>query len=385
VSEAPLQLVISGLPLSNLEVGQGVYTYRIIRGLLRRAPELHFRVLIPAHFTIPDEIPEQIVLRLSGMRGLAHPLVNGLYWGQRILSYARRLPPQTVFHSPAPIAGFGRAATAVVTIHDCLYRTFPHYYGRSGIRKLNLLASEGYAAGSTLVLTQSEFSRDQLARQTAIPMPKIRVLSPWVEQSFLQASNPLGTAQLRTKLNLPERFWLYIGGYDYRKNVEFLIRSYARARQSCSLPPLVLAGEVPRQRHRVLCDVMGALERTGLRAEDVLLAGVITLKDLPDLYRGASLVIYPSLMEGFGIPPIEAMATGTPILASNRSSIPEVIHKEECLFDPTDESELAEKLIRAGQSEMPFRVELPPAFTEEFGISRYLQLIAEAGECRPNG
>jgi glycosyltransferase involved in cell wall biosynthesis len=374
VKEETAKLVISGLPLGNLGVGQGVYTYRIIVGLLRRAPELRFRVLVPAHYSLPPEIPEGIIDRIPGRQGF-RPLLEGIYWSNRILSFARDLPATTVFHSPGPIFGFGRPPKTVVTIHDCIYRTFPRYFGRSGIRRLNILATERYAARSTLVLTQSDFSRRAIAEQTAIPTEKIRVLSPWVDESFMRAASSAALIHFRAKLELPERYWLYVGGYDYRKNVEFLIQSYARARRQQPLPPLVLAGIIPKKADPVSCDVLGALRQASLRSTDVLMPGFISSGDLPDLYRAASLLIYPSLMEGFGIPPAEAMAVGTPLLASNTSSLPEVVQKAECLFDPTNQVDLTDKLVAAAQDETQFSAQLCNTFTELHGINRYLQLI----------
>ena len=370
--------MISGLALGNLNVGLGAYTYRIIVGLLRREPDPSFRVIVPAHFELPPEIPESLLVRLHGRWRFERPLLSGIYWSNRILAYAKRLPRETIFHSPAPIAGLHRPATSVVTIHDCLYRTFQDYYGRSVIRKWNLLATERFAARAALVFTQSEFSRQDLAARTPIPASKIRVLSPWVDQSFFKSPLTEQIAQLRARLNLPSRFWLYLGGYDARKNVEFLIRAYAAARRKCRVPPLVLAGPIPPGGSAVTCDVLRALRASGLRPSDVLMPGRIAMPDLPDLYRAAALLIYPSLMEGFGLPPAEAMAVGTAVLASNNSSLPEVVQDPGCLFDAQDEASLVEKLLVAAQDETPFRASLSPVFTEEKGIDRYCQLIQEA-------
>jgi len=378
MENARARLVISGLPLANLNVGQGAYTYRIILGLLRRAPEFSFRIIVPRHFDLPSEIPEELLVRLDGWRGPRLALLNGIYWSQRILAHARKLPPDAVFHSPTPIVGFGRPARTVVTIHDVLYHTFPEYYGRSGIRRLNMLATERYAARATLVLTQSKFSREDIAIKSPIPREKLRILSPWVDESFFHVAD--GEVQrVRDKFRLPQRFWLYLGGYDRRKNVEFLLHAYASAcHERRDVPPLVLAGEIPSQRDAVTCDIRGAIRRADLKTDAILLPGTIPLKDLPAFYRASSLLIYPSLMEGFGLPPAEAMAVGTPLLAANNSSLPEVVEKRECLFNTIDPMELTSKFLLATQNEEQFVAKLPFTFREKFGIQRYLELISEA-------
>ena len=117
------------------------------------------------------------------------------------------------------------------------------------------------------------------------------------------------------------------------------------------------------------------MKRLQLSETQIRLPGLIPVDELPALYRSASLLIYPSLMEGFGLPPAEAMAVGTAVLASNASSIPEVVQKTECLFDPADEESLVEKLLAAAKDETMFSASLSPAFTESYGIDRYLQLI----------
>ena len=89
----------------------------------------------------------------------------------------------------------------------------------------------------------------------------------------------------------------------------------------------------------------------------------------------AALFIYPSLMEGFGLPPAEAMAMRTPVLASNASSLPEVVRLRTCRFDPRDTDELRTRLLAAASDESQFLCTLPNEFTESFGIARYLQLL----------
>ena len=180
---------------------------------------------------------------------------------------------------------------------------------------------------------------------------------------------------LRRRLQLPDRFWLYLGGYDYRKNVEFLIRAYAEAKRTRNLPPLVLAGSIPATGSAVTCDVFGAIRKSELGGDDVLTPGVIPSGELADLYRAASLLIYPSLMEGFGLSPAEAIAVGTPVLASSSSSLPEVVRASQCWFDPANPAELVAKILCAAENEEQFSTTLATEFTEAFGIKRYCDLL----------
>lgn len=370
--------VISGLPLANPYVGQGVYTLRLIQGLARRG-NICFLVILPPHIAVPAGLSRDNIAFLSKAVTVRHDLLNHIVWSNRLFRFVRSEFPEAVFHSPGPIASRRIPHRAVVTIHDCIYRSFPSYLGRFLIRRAYMRATERFAAKASLVLTDSVFSRDQLISKLRIEPDRIEVLYPWVGNEFLAPISHEDVAALRTRLKLPNRFWLYLGGYDYRKNIELLLEAYAKTANARSIPPLVLAGTVPSRRSRVTCDVLGTLKRLQLSDTQIRLPGLIDVDDLPALYKAASLLIYPSLMEGFGLPPAEAMAVGTPVLVSNSSSLPEVVQKPECLFDPTNKAELTDRLLAAAEDETQFSVTLPPAFTEPHGIKRYLSLMSKVG------
>ena len=372
------ELIISGLGLANRQVGQGVYARHIVEGMLRRCPQFPFRVIIPAG----DEdlrrlVPEENRMELDGRPPHPHDMIANIYWSNRVAAYAARAHPDAVFHSPSPIWAWSCPARTVVTLHDCIYRHFTRYLGRRLVRRWLIGATERYAAGAELVLTDSEFSRRDLAAHAGIRAEKIQVLYPWVDQRSFDPLDDESLSAVRVKWRLPKRFWLYLGGYDYRKNVELLIAAYAQARQASSrVPPLVLAGRIPPAgKSPVLCDVLGAIRAASLPSDSVLMPGIIDDADMPGLYRLAALLVYPSLMEGFGLPPAEAMAVGTPVLASNASSLPEVVRESRCRFDPSSPEDLRARLLDAARDPAEFRCALPSEFTERRGLPCYLKLL----------
>ena len=238
-------------------------------------------------------------------------------------------------------------------------------------------ATERFAAKADLVLTVSDFSAKELTASAGIPSTKIRVVPNWVDPSYFVPSSAAALAALRQKLELPGRFWLYVGGFDYRKNVEFLIRAYAMARAEAACPPLILAGAIPADLAKPVCDIRGAIREAGLPPETVLMPRLIETADLPALYSAAELLIYPSLYEGFGLPPAEAMAVGTPVLVSDGSSLPEVVRSSHCRFDPRVADSLRIKLVQATANPQQFCSDLPPEFRQADGIHRYLESITE--------
>ena len=370
IASERVELVISGEPLLTPTVGVGVYTARLIAALLRHS-DVNFRVIVDHSLRGQvSALPED---RCSFIRSpqWPHPILRQLQRAHWTMQVVRHEYPNAIFHSPAPFWSSYRAAKTVVTLHDCIYRHFPAYGGLLGWRKLFAIACEHFAAASTLVLTDSEFSKVDLATSTSIPEGKLKVLYPWVTAEA--AARELVEEYLLQR-KLPQRFWLYVGGYDYRKNVEFLLRAYADACRACECQPLVLAGEIPARKRPPYSDPIGVAQRCGVLDKLVLL-GRVAETEMALLYRAAGLLVFPSLYEGFGLPPAEAMAVGTPVLTSNTSSLREVVASEHCRFDPYNRGELRDKLVQAARAPQSFKVTLRSEFTEHYGIARYLELL----------
>jgi glycosyltransferase involved in cell wall biosynthesis len=370
-----LPLIIGGLGLRNPSVGIGVYTRRLIEGLLRHAPAaVRLTVLVPE--SVPAEmlgwLPESHIDRVKEPPGGLPDLVRDAWLFERMIRMAE---PEAIFHSPAPAWALSRRERTVITVHDCIYRRFPRYLGRRFARKRLIFAAERYAAGARRVLTVSRCSAEDLVRLAGIPREKIEVVHNWAGPEFEPAKARPAAPEVAGKYGLPPDYWLYLGGYDYRKNIEFLIRAYAAARRAAGCPPLVLAGTIPTDLTKPFCDVHGALRETGLDEKAVLMPGRIAEADLPGLYAGARLFIYPSLYEGFGLPPAEAMAAGTPVLVSDGSSLPEVVQREECRFDPTAPAQLIAKLEAAAADPGQFVCRLPPYVSEAAGVEAYLAVL----------
>lgn len=373
-----LPLVLSGLALEKPQVGLGVYTRRLIEGLLRQAPgEVSLKVLVPERLRAESLpwLPEQCIDRIKEPGVKMPGLLREAWLFQRMVVMSEKRYPGAIFHSPAPAWALARRKKTIVTLHDCIYRRFPRYLGRRFVRKRLIYAAERYGAGAERVLTVSNCAARDLVELAGIPEEKIQVIYNWTGPEYDAAKARVTAPAVAAKYGLPPGYWLYLGGYDYRKNVEFLVRAYAAARRQAPCPPLVLAGEIPTDLTKPYCDVHGALRETGLNESCVLMPGRIADGDLPGLYAGASLFVYPSLYEGFGLPPAEAMAVDTPVLVSNGSSLPEVVQRRECRFDPVNPGELIAKLQAAAVNAGAFRAPLPPYVSEEASISAYVKVL----------
>jgi len=375
-----LKLIINGWHLKMEGVGQGAYAWRLVDGLRRHADSASadITVIVPASHA--DQLAKKIhPLTVSGRSSLklGHDILDGLAWHWQLLSEASRCDDQTVFFSPGPCWGLHTPARMAITYHDCIYRHFPVYLGRSGIRRWAVRQSEKFLHRAGLIITESDHARDDIADLLHVAKDKIAVVPAWLPPEFNPDSARTQMDAARKKYHLPDRYWLYLGGYDVRKNIEFMIRAYAAARRQADCPPLVLAGRIPQRTAPTLCDVAGVRHEMGLDQQVLPEPGFIAESDLPALYAGAELFIYPSLMEGYGLPPMEAMGCGCPAIVADNSSLREVVIDRDYRFETSDPEALTALLAQAARKPLP----LNPGFDrnrhdEATAIQRYLALLA---------
>lgn len=234
------------------------------------------------------------------------------------------------------------AATAV-TLYDLIPLVRPQaYLGNAGMRnwyyrKLQSLKS------ADLLLAISAYSRDEAISELQLPPERVINVSSAIDTTFgPRALSEEAEAALRHRFSLPRPFLMYTGGIDYRKNIEGLIKAFAHlpgtTRNAHQLAIVCNVGDAERKR------LMTLAQRCGLARGALVLTGYVSDDDLVSLYNLASAFVFPSLHEGFGLPVLEAMACGTPVIGSDASSIPEVIGRADALFDPSDAAAMATKM-----------------------------------------
>jgi len=381
------ELVIDGLPLADDSVGVGVYGRRLVRSLLARREDLTCTPIVAAPAWLAprldagapsaarDREPARRQPPFTFVRSprSGHPLIDAAIWSQRVGLWARRRG--AMFFSPAPFWAAVAPEACVVVQHDRIPHYFPAYLGRKLVRKFLARRSDAFLRRCRAIVVHSEHGRRDVAGIPGLAADRIRVIRPWLPDEF----NPPDAARLapgvRETYRLPPRFWLYVGGYDYRKNVELLIAAYARVAREPEAPRLVLAGPMPPTRGPY-CDVEGALARAELPAGAVVRPGFIAAEDMPGLFGAAELMIYPSRYEGFGLPPMEAMGCGCPAICADTSSLPEVVRDADYRFADHDAASLGALLERAAQRRLPPN----PSFTrndfrEKMSLDAYVALF----------
>ncbi|HET8707419.1 MAG TPA: glycosyltransferase, partial [Pseudomonadales bacterium] len=230
-----------------------------------------------------------------------------------------------------------------------------------------------------LLFTISDFSRQQILDYLKFDSNRVFNIGCGVNQQFLnaQAASP----EVKRKFNIEKKYVLYAGGADPRKNIESFLRAFCRLPEEVKQSyQLVIAGKIPDAITKRLAQLV---ETEQLNADAVVFCGYVSDEELIALYAHTDLFVLPSLCEGFGMPVLEAMACGAPVIGSNISSIPEVIAMDEATFDPRSIESMTNKLQEALQSDV-LRIKLkqnsqarPQHFTWEKTAQSLLQQVTE--------
>jgi len=296
------------------------------------------------------------------------------------LAYELFRRPVDVLHVQYTAPPFCRIPV-VATIHDLAFERMPETFTRRGSFQLKLTVRRT-AKKAARIATVSEYSRQDLLSIYNLPPEKVVVTYNGIESHFTpHPPVPNETEEIRGRFGIARDFLLAVGSLQPRKNLVRLIRAYAKLRSEREdfTQQLVIVGRKLWLTHEIFDEV-----KRQRWADDVILTGYVADEDLPALYRAARAFVYPSLFEGFGLPPLEAMACGTPVVTSGVSSLPEVTGAAAMLIDPNDDRALANALIEIVNNER-LRAELrekgiaqAKKFTWRDAAEKTLKLYREA-------
>lgn len=247
-----------------------------------------------------------------------------------------------LFHAPHYVLPPLVPCRSVVTIHDCIHLIFPQYLPNRiayAYAKASLWTA---ARRAERVLTVSETSKADIIRYCGVPADRVVVTPNAIDARFLEAPPEENLRNTRERYQLDGPFILYVGNIKPHKNLERLIESFHLVRREGfdGLKLLIIGDQISRYPR-----LRRAVDRHRLH-KHVRFLGFVPDDTLASLYRLATVFAFPSLYEGFGLPPLEAMASGTPVVAANTSSLPEVLGDAALLVDPYSPESMAEGLLQ---------------------------------------
>jgi glycosyltransferase involved in cell wall biosynthesis len=264
---------------------------------------------------------------------------NYSFGEQARIPIALRREGVDLFHAPHYVLPPLIHCRSVVTIHDCIHLMFPQYlpgraayaYARASIWMATRRANR--------ILTVSETSKSDILRRFNVPADKITVVYNAIDERLRATPSPEDVERVKARFQLKDPFALYVGNIKPHKNLERLIDAFDRLRHEAGFETLklvIIGDQLTRYQ-----GLRRAVHRHKLY-KHVRFFGFVPLETLAVLYRLAGVFVFPSLYEGFGLPPLEALASGTPVVTSNASSLPEVVGDAAVLVDPYDPDSIAD-------------------------------------------
>ncbi|MDR3541813.1 MAG: glycosyltransferase family 1 protein [Desulfosporosinus sp.] len=330
-----MKVLIDAQSIGNTRAGIGNYTYNLLQAFVRMGCSADVSIAV-------HKDPKA----LSGL----FPQLNMVEAGRNLYKY---LPVDVfgfsksfdVYHEPNYVPRPFSGAT-LTNIFDMSYVLFPQYHPWKRVQMLRFYEKRMRSADR--IITASQSAKGEIVDLLKVPEDKIVVTPLGVSTGFspLQQNEEL-LQTVRKRYNLPEQFLLYVGTIEPRKNLERLIEALSIVKEKLgkSSVGLVLAGG----KGWLNGPIYRRVQELKL-LDDVTFTGYVSEEDLPILYNMALAFVYPSLYEGFGLPPLEAMACGVPVITSKVSSLPEVVGDAGILIDPYNVEELSDAILQVVSS-----------------------------------
>jgi glycosyltransferase involved in cell wall biosynthesis len=310
------------------------YIHHLLRHLAQADGSLHYTVFVGKETRSPD--PDIIPVRSGWPTGRAPVRI---VWEQCAQPWMLHRIGADLAHGPVFVGPLLSPCPFVITIHDLSFIRFPALFRPANRLYLNALTRISARSARRLIAV-SKHTAAEITRLLGTSPERVDVVYHGVDPAF-RPLPPDEVEAFRRRRGLPERFVLFLGTLEPRKNLVRLVEAFARIQVEHAGLRLVLAGG----RGWLYDELFARVEELGL-AQEVVFPGYVANDDLPLWYNAATVLAYPALYEGFGLPVLEALASGTPVLSSNASSLPEAGGNAAVMVDPYDVDALAKQMDR---------------------------------------
>lgn len=339
-----MRVAINGWFWDAPNVGSGQYVRELVRALRRVDSGLQLTLVMPPHIAQPQDVPNgvEVVPTRAGIGGK----LGKVWFEQTLFPQAVKALRADVAHVPYWGSPLSVPAKLVTSVLDVIPLMFPEYAGGFATKAYTSLVRAG-ALGSAHIITLSEASKRDITTQLGYPAERISAIHLAPKDAFHPKLGSEKDAAVRQKYKLPtDPFILYLGGFDVRKRVTQLLAAYTYVvKVNGEVIPLVLAGTEPDWTNPLYPDLRAAMQTLEVPTENVYWTGYIDEADKPSLYRLADLFVYPSAYEGFGLPILEAMASGTPVIANDIPVFDEIVGNGAFLIQDGSDTKMGGALL----------------------------------------
>ena len=322
--------------------GIGRYTRNLLAAFARRAPpDVAWTLLRLRNFSAaePGLAPAHDDIATSRLR---RPELSMLALDPLLLSLELGGKGIDVYHSTQLSLPARRDFPAVITIHDLAPLIWPAHYLRLPYSRIGNAWQYALARRADAVIAVSEATKRDVVERLRVPERRVTVVPEAVDSEFMPPSAADGRALARARFGVPDRYVLYVGQFDPRKNVRGLLRAFAAAADRDKDLRLVIVGDLGK----LASHLRDALDSERAPRERVIVTGFVDDATLAALYAGAECLLHAALLEGFGLTPLEALAAGTPVVGYAGGAVAEVVGDAGLLVPSGDEDALGTALRR---------------------------------------
>lgn len=335
-----MRIGLDGIPLSKLRTGVGHYTFELAHALAVESPSDDFQLVSPFSYATPIRSLSELESPPNLKTVHAQASAFGRHWWTIGLPAHIRRNPLALFHGTNYDIPLFSGCRTVLTIHDLASHLHPETLLTRSVRRARYRLPI-MARWATMIITPTLAVRAEVCERLNVSAEKV-VAVHHAPRACFQPSHPNQTIETRRRLGIDDDFLLFVGTIEPRKNLLTLIRAFEDVLKKTSLrPQLVIAGQ-----EGWLTDDLFDHVKSRDFGDRLHWTGYVSDDDLCSLYSSCRAFIYPSTYEGFGLPPLEAMACGAPVISSSIPSIMEVLGAAAKLVSPTDCDALSQSIVQ---------------------------------------